>query len=344
MMTSYKKFRLAIVIAVILLVTSIIVALLQFYQLEKHLIGHEVDFSIAMAIIHDARAWLLVMLFIAIIFIMTMIAVLANAYIKPHRDRHRMHNKIMHALSQNEFELVYQPQINLQSQQIISAESLLRWSHPKKGMISPDRFMQLAEQTSSIMPLGAWIIETACAQYKTWREKGLVLKKIAVNVSASQLKSDLLIQQIKHALATYQIPASCLEIEVTESAMMADMKTSIHYLQQIHDLGVLIALDDFGTGHASLQYVKKLPVHLLKIDRAFVMHCHEDAADRAILKMIIDMAHSLHLKVIAEGVENQQQLDVLSELGCDEVQGYLIAKPLSVDAFEDLYTRHNQPL
>lgn len=342
MMTSYKKFRLAIVVAVVLLVTSIIIALLQFYELEKHLVARGIDFSIAMPIIYDARIWLFVMLFIAIFFIVTMIVVLANAYIKPHRDRHRMHNKIMHALSQNEFELVYQPQINLQSQQIISVESLLRWSHPKKGMISPDQFMQLAEQTNSIMPLGAWILETACAQYKMWREKGIFLKKIAVNVSASQLKSDLLIQQIKHALATYQIPASCLEIEVTESAMMTDMKTFLYYLQQIHDLGVLIALDDFGTGQASLQYVKKLPIHLLKIDRAFVKHCHEDAADRAILKMIIELAHSLHLKVIAEGVENQQQFDVLSELSCDEVQGYLIGKPLSVNAFEDLYTRRNQ--
>lgn len=337
-MTSYKIFRLAIVAALILLFTSITIALLQFYALEKHLVSNQVDFSIAMNIIHDARRWLFVMLCIAIIFILTIIAALANTYIKPHRDRHRMHNKIMRALSQNEFELVYQPQINLQSQQIISVESLLRWSHRKKGMISPDQFMELAEQTNSIMPLGAWILETACAQYKMWREKGIHLKKIAVNVSASQLKSDLLIQQIKHALATHQIPASCLEIEVTESAMMTDMKTSLHYLQQIHDLGVLIALDDFGTGHTSLQYVKKLPVHLLKIDKAFVMHCHEDAADRAILKMIIDMTHSLHLKVIAEGVENQQQLAILSELGCDEVQGYLVGKPLSVNAFEDLYT------
>lgn len=343
-MTNYGKFRLAIGIALILLTSCITIALFQFHALEQHLVSQDPDFSIAMQMIQDAKKWLFILASIAVFFIFTIITILINTYIKPHRDRHRMNNKITRALSNNEFELVFQAQLDLHTHHIISAESLLRWSHPEKGMISPDKFIQLAEQTNSIMPLGGWILDTACAQYKTWRDKEIILKKLAVNVSASQLKSDLLIQQIKKALTTYQIPASSLEIEVTESAIMTDMKTCIHYLQKIHDLGVLIALDDFGTGHSSLQYIKKLPIDFVKIDKTFVTHCHEDKTDYAILKMMIELAHTLNLKVIAEGVENQDQLRILEQLECDLIQGYLISKPLAVASFEALHMRFNSSI
>ncbi|QBF83480.1 EAL domain-containing protein [Shewanella maritima] len=232
------------------------------------------------------------------------------------------------AMSKEELYLVYQPKYDVKTQQIIGLEALLRWESPELGFISPAEFIPLAEETGMINQIGHWAINQACGQLAQWHQAGFEDISVAVNLSARQLKADI-ISTIEVALAVSGLPASALELELTESMIMGNPQDSVDILSQLKALGLTIAVDDFGTGYSSLSYLKRFPIDTLKIDREFVRDITEDPDDAAITSAIITLAHSLELNVVAEGVETQAQLSFLKEDGCDQVQGFLLSKPLS---------------
>ncbi|MBB1270487.1 EAL domain-containing protein [Shewanella sp. SR44-3] len=235
------------------------------------------------------------------------------------------------AIQENELSLVYQPKYDILTKKIVGFEALLRWNHPILGFISPAEFIPLAEETGFINQIGQWVINKACSQLAQWHELGFKEVTIAVNLSARQLKADI-VSTIEVALAVAGLPASALELELTESMIMGNPKDSVAILSQLKELGLTIAVDDFGTGYSSLSYLKRFPIDTLKIDREFVRDITEDPDDAAITSAIITLAHSLELNVVAEGVETQAQLDFLLKEGCDQVQGFLLSKPLSAKA------------
>lgn len=232
------------------------------------------------------------------------------------------------AIQENELSLVYQPKYDIFTKKIVGFEALLRWNNPSLGFISPAEFIPLAEETGFINQIGHWAINQACNQLAQWHELGFRDVSIAVNLSARQLKADI-ISTIEVALAVSGLPASALELELTESMIMGNPQDSVAILSQLKSLGLTIAIDDFGTGYSSLSYLKRFPIDTLKIDREFVRDITEDPDDAAITSAIIALAHSLDLNVIAEGVETPEQLDFLLNEGCDQVQGFLLSKPLS---------------
>ncbi|WP_240778426.1 EAL domain-containing protein [Shewanella polaris] len=232
------------------------------------------------------------------------------------------------AMQDNELYLVYQPQFDVKTEMIIGLEALLRWDSPELGFISPVEFIPLAEETGMINQIGNWAINEACNQLAEWHNLGFEHISVAVNLSARQLKADI-ISTIEVALAVSGLPASALELELTESMIMGNPKDSVAVLAKLKALGLTIAIDDFGTGYSSLSYLKRFPIDTLKIDREFVRDITEDPDDAAITSAIITLAHSLELNVVAEGVETQEQLDFLREGGCDQVQGFLLSKPLN---------------
>lgn len=227
------------------------------------------------------------------------------------------------------FELVYQPQVELRQGWVIGVECLLRWKHPQKGYIGPDRFIPVAEETGLIVPFGSWVLQTACAQFSRWRDEGLTLPGFSINLSARQFRDPGLSEKVRQALQVHGVDPSCLELELTESCVMDDPEQSIAILCGFKEMGVRFAVDDFGIAYSSLGYLKRLPIDRLKIDRSFVRDIPDDADDAAITATIIAMAHNLGLQVIAEGVETQQQLDFLRRKACDELQGYLFSRPLN---------------
>ena len=230
---------------------------------------------------------------------------------------------LRHALSQAQFQLHYQPQIDIVSGKLVGFEALLCWHHPVQGMIAPDRFIPMAEKTGLIIPIGEWVIREAC-------EKGAKLQnvKIAVNLSARQFHQDNLVESIQKILEETGMTPEYLELEITESALIHSVESAIIKMEQLIHLGTTISLDDFGTGYSSLSYLKRFPIDMLKIDKSFIDELTTDPESEVIVKTIIVMAHSLGLKVIAEGVETQEQLSMLGERGCDQAQGYLITRPL----------------
>lgn len=232
------------------------------------------------------------------------------------------------AIQDNELYLVYQPKYDIKTQEIVGFEALMRWESPSLGFISPAEFIPLAEETGFINQIGNWAINQACAQLASWHALGFKQISIAVNLSARQLKADI-ISTIEVALAVSGLPASALELELTESMIMGNPQDSVAILSQLKELGLTIAVDDFGTGYSSLSYLKRFPIDTLKIDQEFVRDITEDPDDAAITSAIITLAHSLELNVVAEGVETQAQLDFLREKGCDQVQGFLLSRPLS---------------
>lgn len=232
------------------------------------------------------------------------------------------------AIQDNELYLVYQPKYDVKTEKIIGLEALMRWESPELGFISPVEFIPLAEETGIINQIGHWAIQQACNQLAQWHQQGFEHISIAVNLSARQLKADI-ISTIEVALAVSGLPASALELELTESMIMGNPQDSVAVLSQLKALGLTIAIDDFGTGYSSLSYLKRFPIDTLKIDREFVRDITEDPDDAAITSAIITLAHSLELNVVAEGVETQAQLNFLREGGCDQVQGFLLSKPLS---------------
>lgn len=231
------------------------------------------------------------------------------------------------ALENAEFSLLYQPKIDIASGKMIAVEALLRWNHPQKGLISPADFIPVAEETGLILQLDAWVLETACAQARAWQELGIPAFRIAVNVSAKEFTTNLPVR-VAAALARHRISPQWLELEITESMLMHSAESVIGIMDQLTAQGVVLALDDFGTGYSSLSYLKRFPIDTLKIDRSFIQGVPADHNDCAIASAIIVMAKQLRHKVIAEGVENREQLAFLVQAGCDEVQGYLFSRPV----------------
>jgi diguanylate cyclase (GGDEF)-like protein len=232
------------------------------------------------------------------------------------------------ALTRNELLLYFQPRIDIASGRMLGVEALVRWAHPTRGMVMPGDFIPLAEERGLIVPLGRWVIQAACRQIHDWRRAGLVAPRVAVNLSARQFVSDGLIDDLVDALALHGLAPSGLEVELTESVLMADPERANQVLQQLHAMGIRIAIDDFGTGYSSLSYLKRFPAQTVKIDRSFIGGLPSDGDDVAITQAVIAMAHSLGLDVVAEGVETAEQLALLSKLGCDEAQGYLLGRPM----------------
>lgn len=243
---------------------------------------------------------------------------------------------LRYALGRKELQLHYQPQISLRTGQIIGVEALIRWYHPHQGIISPAIFIPLAEQTGLINGIGEWVLERACQQMKTWQQKKLAVSRVAVNLSGRQFSRDNLGEILIKILKKTQLDSHCLELELTESTLVADLELTIRQLNTLKSLGLKISVDDFGTGYSSFSYLQKFPFDILKIDGSFIKDINENRKNAAITKALIQMAHQLNLKVIAEGVETQKELNFLINHKCDEVQGYFFSPPLSVDDFEQL--------
>ncbi|MBS1144578.1 MAG: hypothetical protein H6R14_1984 [Proteobacteria bacterium] len=255
-------------------------------------------------------------------------------------ERLSIEHKLRHAMSRNELALCFQPQFKAGDITPTGVEALLRWHHPTEGMISPARFIPIAEETGIIVEIGEWVLATACREMKRWIDAGMKPIRIAVNVSARQLRRRDFCETVANALTLSGLPAELLELEITESAVMENPQEAILILQRLGGMGVTLAIDDFGTGYSSLAYLKLFPIDHLKIDRSFVADIETDLNDRAIAFGTIALAHSLGLKVIAEGVETEDQLELLRTNGCDEVQGFLLSKPLSsAAAFSFLHAR-----
>ena len=240
------------------------------------------------------------------------------------------------AVEKNEFRLYYQPQIALPQGNVVAVEALIRWQHPELGLVTPDKFIPLSEETGLIVPIGEWVLRTACQQLMSWRAAGFELRRIAVNLSGKQIQLKNLPETVERILLETGCPSGSLELEITEGFMMQHPEQSISVLQRIRNLGVELAIDDFGTGHSSLNYLKKLPVSRLKVDRSFVWDIHENPEGEAITRAIIAMGHSLNLQVTAEGVETSEQRLFLEKLQCNEAQGFLFSRPLAVDEIEHI--------
>jgi diguanylate cyclase (GGDEF)-like protein len=244
--------------------------------------------------------------------------------------------ELRQALERNEFQVYYQPKVNLRTKEIEGAEALVRWYHPERGLISPAEFIPLAEKTGFIIPLGEWILRTACAQTQAWQAAGLPPIRVAVNLSGHQFSQPHLGRLIVDILKETGLDPKYLELELTESTVMHNPESAIATLTELKALGIQISIDDFGTGYSSLSYLRQLPFDILKIDRSFVCKLTQDAKNAAITKAILQMAQSLDLKVVAEGVETEAELAFFSGHQCDEIQGYWFSPPLSTTAFEEV--------
>lgn len=239
------------------------------------------------------------------------------------------------AIEEKQFELYYQPKIRSEDEYTVGAEALIRWHHPEWGMVPPDRFIPIAEETGLILPLGEWVIREACQQIRAWQDRGLPPINVSVNLSGRQFLQHNLVEVVQSILDETGIDPQHLELELTESMLMSDAHETIKKLHGFRELGITLSIDDFGTGYSSLAYLKKFPIQALKIDRSFIQDLGIDGDDDAIVKATIAMAQSLNLKVIAEGVESRQQMNLLTDYQCQEVQGYLFAKPMRGEDFVD---------
>jgi len=240
---------------------------------------------------------------------------------------------LRNAVDQNEFSLHYQPKFDAHNGRPVGAEALLRWEHPTQGMLLPDKFIELAEKTGLIIPIGEWVLNEACRQMREWYVLGYTDWRIAVNLSALQFCHAGLVQSVARALATHHLPANSLTLEITETTAMSDADASMTVLQELSDMGVDLSIDDFGTGYSSLMYLKRLPANELKIDRGFVRDLERDSDDAAIVSAIVALGQALGLRIVAEGVETGSQQDFLTQLGCDSLQGYLLGHPLPAERF-----------
>jgi diguanylate cyclase (GGDEF)-like protein len=235
--------------------------------------------------------------------------------------------ELRRAIEHDQLSLYFQPKISLVTGKVTCAEALVRWQHPQHGLLSPDVFVPIAEQTGLIRPMSRWVLDTALRQVNRWRQDGLDLA-VAVNLSMRNLHDPEIADMIRKLLSRWGVPAGCLTIEITESSLMADAARAMEVLSRLRCMGVSISIDDFGTGYSSLAYLKRLPVHELKIDKSFVAHMARDDNDAAIVRSTVSLAHDLGLQVVAEGVEDQPTWDLLVALGCDVAQGYFISRPL----------------
>lgn len=259
------------------------------------------------------------------------------------RDRKQLEKDLSMALENNQFHLVYQPQVNLQTKRIIGAEALIRWEHPERGLVPPDDFIPVAETNGVIVEIGQWVLDQACRQAAQWAEQNTPLR-IAVNLSAVQLGQETIVEDILDTLHRHDIPAGRLELEVTETSFMTNLADAVAKLDKLHKAGISIAVDDFGTGYSSLTYLKKMPVQHLKIDKQFIRDLLVNEEDTRIANTIIDLGKSLNLSVVAEGVETAEQECYLSERGCQLAQGYFFSKPLPPHEFESFVKGFHQQL
>src|SRR5450830_423037 len=243
------------------------------------------------------------------------------------------------ALQNNELYLLYQPQIDVPSTRIVGVEALIRWRHPERGIISPTEFIPLAEETGLIVPIGEWVLRTACNQAKAWQSDGGRAIRMAVNLSAKQFKDENLMQIVLSALADTGLDARLLELELTEGTLMDDARATMVTLEQLRGIGVYLSIDDFGTGYSSMNYLKRFDVRALKIDKSFIAGLPQDTENAAITRAIIAMAHGLKMVVVAEGVETDEQLLMLEEYGCDMAQGYFLGHPSPHDTITAMLAR-----
>ena len=249
------------------------------------------------------------------------------------QDRVKFESELHEALRNRQFELHYQPKVDTLTGRVNSAEALIRWRHPQRGLVPPNEFISIADECGLLDAIGEWVLFEACRQAKAWQCEGLPSLRVAVNLAPSQFRLANLVDQIRRALAASGLNPQLLEVELTETAVMSDAEESIQILEAISRMGVLVSIDDFGTGYSSMSYLRRFPIDKLKIDRCFVDQMTRRPEDASIVQAIISLAHSLHLKVIAEGVETPEQLALLAELGCDQYQGFHFSPALEPTQF-----------
>jgi diguanylate cyclase (GGDEF)-like protein len=254
-------------------------------------------------------------------------------------DTARLQRDLHNAIAMNQFELYYQPKVEVASGAVRSAEALIRWRHPDRGLVSPADFIPFAEDYGLIGVIGEWVVREACRQAKAWQRGGLAPVRVAVNLSASQFRHGRLLEIVKEALTDAQLDPQDLEVELTESAVMSDPVGSVAILEHLSTMGVLVSVDDFGTGYSSIGYLRRFPIDKIKIDQSFINEIATRSDDACIVRAIVALAHCLKLKVVAEGVETSEQLRILKSLGCDQYQGYHFSPPITADAFEGLLRR-----
>jgi EAL domain-containing protein (putative c-di-GMP-specific phosphodiesterase class I) len=255
-----------------------------------------------------------------------------------------MQAMLRRALAREEFVLYYQPKVEVQSNRAIGAEALIRWNSRELGFVSPEDFIPIAEEIGLIVPIGEWVLRTACAQNRAWQDEGHEPLVMSVNLSARQFREKNLVDKIVGILNETGLEARYLDLEITESLIMSQADSTVVLLERLHQLGVGVSIDDFGTGYSSLAYLKRFPVQSIKIDQSFVRDVTTDADDAAIVTAVVAMAKSLKLKVIAEGVEKKEQLDFLTTLQCDEYQGYYFGRPVPAGSFITCLQQHRHRL
>lgn len=262
--------------------------------------------------------------------------------LQPDVDRRDLENALRQAVQRNEFIVHYQPKVELATGQLCALEALLRWDRPGHGAVSPAVFVPVLESLGLIVAVGRWVIEAVCQQIGAWQRTAIGAVEVSVNVSGHQLIEGDLIADIAHILAQTGVEPHWLEVELTEGSLMENTQHTIASLQRLHTMGVKISIDDFGTGYSSLAYLRRFPIDTLKIDIAFIREVTSNPQDAAITRTIIELAHSLNLRVVAEGVETQAQLAFLKDAGCDQIQGYLFSRPLPVATLERLLLERSE--
>jgi EAL domain-containing protein (putative c-di-GMP-specific phosphodiesterase class I) len=248
-----------------------------------------------------------------------------------------LENALRHSLARGELEVYYQPQLSLSTGSLVGAEALLRWKHPTLGMIAPDEFIPIAEESGQIIAIGEWVLRTSLRQLKEWIAGGSPPFIMAVNLSAIQFRDPRLVPMVLEILTELQLPHEYLELELTERIASENPLQAIEIMNTFYRDGIRMSIDDFGTGYSSLSYLKRFRVYKLKIDQSFIHDVTENPEDKTIVNTIINMAHSLGMITIAEGVETAEQLELLRSSGCDEVQGYYYSKPLPAAEFEQFF-------
>jgi diguanylate cyclase (GGDEF)-like protein len=256
-------------------------------------------------------------------------------------ERVRFEADLHRALKLQQFVLHYQPKFDHSTRRIHSVEALIRWRHPDRGLIAPDQFIPLAEESGLIVPIGDWVLREACRQLRARQDQGLPRLRVAVNISALQFRRADLVDTVARALADAGVEAKYLEIELTETAVMSDPEESVTILERLSRMGVIVSVDDFGTGYSSMSYLRRFPIDKLKIDRSFITNVMTSADDASIVQAIISLAHGLRLKVVAEGIENAEQVAFLKNLGCDQYQGFYFSRPVDAAEFETMLRTDN---
>jgi len=259
-------------------------------------------------------------------------------------ERLTLENDLRKAIEREEFILYYQPRMHIRTGKISGVEALIRWIHPEKGLILPDKFITLAEETNLITYIDEWVMKNACRQGALWQRSGHPSLFLSVNISGTQFKHDTLLEIMAESLNESGINPDNLELEITESAIMENAGSTLAVLYKLKKMGINLSMDDFGTGYCSFSYLKSFPLDIIKIDRSFIADINKTEEDAVIVKAIIAMSHSLRLKVIAEGVETEEQLSLLREMGCDEMQGYLLSKPLPAEEIKSFLLKTGNPV